>query len=54
MNTALYLLRALQIGLRLSDLECLTYGTVMDLVTESGNDQAEYTVLADQSDFDRF
>jgi len=54
MNTALFLLRCIQIGLTLSDLDTLEHRTVMDMIVESANDKEEYMQLADQSDFDRF
>ena len=50
----MYLLRVLQVGLNLNDLHLLDYGMVMDILTESGNDNEEYMPLATQSDFDRF
>lgn len=50
----MYLLRVLQVGLKLNDLHLLDYGMVMDILTESGNDNEEYMPLAEQSDFDRF
>lgn len=54
MNTPLFLLRCLQIGLSLKDLDTLEYRTVMDMIIESANDNAEYRQLANQEDFDRF
>ena len=54
MTLALFLLRAVQIGLRLDDLDSLEYGTVFDMITESANDGCEYKELASQEDFDRF
>lgn len=54
MTTALFLLRAAQIGVSLSDLEGLSMGMVLDMYTEAMNDQEEYPVLATQEDFDRF
>lgn len=56
MTTPLFLLRCLQVGLSLSDLELLTIGMVNDIYIESGNDQhqSSYKTLANQSDFDRF
>lgn len=54
MTTALFLLRAFQIGLTLDDLDSLEYGTVLDLLTESSNDGCEYHQLATQEDFDRW
>ncbi len=53
-TTGLYLLRCLQVGLSIADLELLDFGTVLDIITESGNDDAEWHQLATQEDFDRF
>ena len=53
LNTALFILRALQVGLTLKDLDALDLGFVMDLVTENSNDSAEYRRLATQEDMDR-
>jgi hypothetical protein len=38
----------------LADLDVLDYGMVVDIITESGNDNAKYNQLATQEDFDRF
>lgn len=54
MTIGLYLLRAFQMGLHMADLEALSYGQVLDMMTESVNDGAEYKQLATQEDFDRF
>lgn len=54
MSTALYLLRATQLGLRISDLNVLDYGMVIDMMTESSNDNEKYQEVASQSDFDKF
>lgn len=54
MTTALFLLRAAQLGLTMADLEELTIGMVMDMFTERLNDDEDYCVLATQEDFDRF
>lgn len=53
-NTAVFLLRAYQLGISLDDLNRLSYGMVCDLITEASNDHAEYTQLATQADFDKF
>ena len=53
-TTGLYLLRCYQIGLRVSDLFFLETGDVMDMLTESGNDQEQWDYVATQEDFDRF
>ena len=54
MTTALFVLRAVQMGLRISDLDSLEYGFVIDMMTESANDDFNYRPLATQEDFDRF
>ena len=54
MTTALFVLRAVQMGLRISDLDSLEYGFVIDMMTESANDDYNYRPLANQEDFDRF
>lgn len=48
------MLRCLQAGLRLGDLDHIEYGMVMDIITESANDQYKYKELATQADFDSF
>ena len=50
----MYLLRCLQMGLTISELDLIDYGTVLDMMTESGNDDYKYRPLATQDDFDRF
>ena len=54
MTTALFVLRAVQMGLTMSDLDGLEYGFVLDMMTESANDECEYRIVATQDDFDRF
>lgn len=54
MTTGLFLLRAVQMGLDLDDLDGLEYGTVIDMMTESSNDDCDYKVVASQEDFDAF
>lgn len=54
MTLGLFLLRAVQMGLTISDLDGLEYGTVVDMMTESGNDDCDYKTVATQEDFDRF
>ena len=57
MTTPLFLLRCVQLGISIRDLDLLTIGMVNDMYVESGNDQEaekNYNVLAMQSDFDRF
>ena len=54
MTLGLFLLRCVQIGLNMDDLDALEMGTVMDMMTEANNDDCEYRQLATQEDFDRF
>lgn len=53
-TTGLYLLRCFDLGLRPSDLHDITYGDVMDLLIEKGNDNETYQELASQEDMNRF
>ena len=54
MTTPLFLLRCVQIGLTLSDLDLLTIGMVNEMFIEKDNDEATYEYTATQDDFDRF
>ena len=54
MTTALYFLRAKQLGFSYSELDSLEVGFVFDLIIESNNDKCEYKTLATQADFDAF
>jgi len=54
MTTPLFLLRCVQIGLSIRDLDLLTIGMVNDMYAESGNDECKYARLASQEDFDTF
>lgn len=54
MTTPLFLLRCLEIGISIRDLDYLTIGMVMDIWTEKGNDSAHYDNVATQEDFDKF
>lgn len=54
MTLGLFLLRAVQLGLSLDDLDGLEYGMVVDMMTESSNDECTYDYVATQEDFDRF
>ena len=54
MTTALFILRAKQLGLSLIELEELEEGFVTDMIIESANDSAEYNRVASQADFDKF
>ncbi len=54
MTTLLFLLRCVQIGLSIRDLDLLTIGMVNDMYAESGNDEFKYRELASQEDMDNF
>lgn len=54
MTTPLFLLRAIQLGLSLSDLDLVTIGLVLDMATERERDKEKYPDLAAQEDYDAF
>lgn len=57
MTTPLFLLRCLEVGLSIRDLDLLTIGMVIDIWTEHINDSVkskENARKATQEDFDRF
>lgn len=57
MTTPLFLLRCVQLGLSIRDLELLTIGMVNDMYAESRNDEVAdevYCVTAGQREFDAF
>ena len=54
MTTPLFLLRCVQLGLSMADLDLLSIGLVNDMFTERENDDAEYDYRATQDDFDAF
>ena len=54
MTTPLFLLRCVQLGLSIRDLDLLTIGMVNDMYVESRNNEHKYAVVATQEDMDRF
>lgn len=54
MTTPIYVLRCVQLGLRISELDELDLGFVIDMITELGNDDFKYKEVANQEDFDKF
>lgn len=54
MTTALFMLRCVEMGISIADLDLLTIGLVLDMFTERGNDDYDYAIVATQDDFDRF
>lgn len=54
MTTPLFLLRCVEIGISIVDLDLLTIGLVLDIWTEKSNDNVKYKKVAGQEEFDRF
>ena len=55
MTTPLFLLRCVQLGISIRDLDLLTIGMVNDMYTENSNDEYKgYNEIATQEDFDLF
>ena len=55
MTTPLFLLRCVQLGISIGDLDLLTIGLVNDMYAESGNDSyTGYATIASQRDMDLF
>lgn len=48
MTTALFLLRCVELGLSMEDLNVLTYGMVIDMFSERSNDDYDYPIRATQ------
>ena len=54
MTTPLFLLRCIESGISIRDLDLLTIGMAMDIWTEKANDDVKYQQIATQEDFDKF
>jgi len=54
MTTPLFLLRCVQIGVGIRDLDLLTIGLVNDMYAELNNDDYKYATMASQADMDSF
>ena len=54
MTTPLFLLRCVQLGIAIHDLDLLTIGMVNDMVIENGNDSFQYARVAGQDEMDLF
>lgn len=54
MTTPLFLLRCVELGVSISDLDLLTVGLLIDMWTEKANDGVKYKKIATQADFDKF
>ena len=46
----MFVLRALQVGLKLSDLDFLETGEVIDILIERGNDDFDYALLPEENE----
>lgn len=53
MTTALFLLRCKQLNFSLEEIDELSVGQILDVFTESVNDNYKYAKMATQDDFDR-
>ena len=54
MTTPLLLLRCVQLGIHISELDRLTIGTALDMYTELQRDDEPNDQMASQDDFNRF
>lgn len=55
MTTPLFLLRCVQLGISIRDLDLLTIGLVNDMYAENSNDDYKgYMEVTTQEDFDKF
>ena len=53
MTTALFMLRCVELGLNIADLDLLTIGSVNDMFNEKSRDSMEWREEATQADMDR-
>ena len=53
MTTALFMLRCVELGLNIVDLDLLTIGSVNDMFNEKSRDSIEWREQATQADMDR-
>lgn len=54
MTTPLFLLRCVQLGISLSELDLLTIGMVNDMFTERERDDEEWCIVGTQEMMDAF
>ena len=54
MTTPLFLLRCVQLGLSIQELELMSIGLINDMYAESRNDDCKFAQMATQEDFDLF
>ena len=54
MNPILLMLRCVELGLNIADLDLLTIGSVNDMFNEKSRDSMEWREEASQGDMDKF
>ena len=54
MTTPLFLLRCVEVGISIQDLDLLSIGIVLDMWTEKANDDMKYEQVAQKEEFDNF
>ena len=54
MTTPLLLLRAVKLGVHISEMELLTIGTINDMYCEMQRDEEPHAQIASQDDMDAF
>ena len=54
MTTPLFMLRCVELGISIADLDLLTVGLVNDMFTEKSRDSIEWADKANQEDMDNF
>lgn len=53
MTSALAILRGKQVGFTLNEMDSLTWGQLMDVIIENGNDNYKYPKLGTKSDYEK-
>lgn len=48
------MLRCIEVGIPIADLDLFEYGEILDLIIEKSNDGEKYNQIATQADFDNF
>ena len=54
MTTPLFMLRCVQLGISIRDIDLLTIGMVNDMIIESQRDEYRWQEVAGQEQFDAF
>lgn len=53
-TVGLYMLRIKELNITIGELPYLSFGDIMDMLTERGNDNEEWDYLPTAADFERF